>query len=93
MEIRPSADIRNRYTEISNFCKQSCSPVFLTVNGKGDTVVMSISEYNRRQSMLSVLEKLAAAKDDIISGRVYSHEQVFGEVDEILDKYKDSGNE
>ena len=88
MEIRPSADLRNRYTEISQFCKESGNPVFLTVNGKGDTVVMSISEYKRQQATLNLLEKLNTAKDDIINGRVHSHTQVFGEIDAIIAKHK-----
>ena len=88
MEIRPSADLRNKYTEISQFCKQSGNPVFLTVNGKGDTVVMSIAEYKRQQATLALLEKINAAKDDIINGRVHSHDDVFGEIDAIIAKHK-----
>ena len=34
--IRPSADLRNRYNEISTFCHDSAEPVFITKNGKGD---------------------------------------------------------
>jgi len=93
MEIRPSADLRNRYSEISQFCKTSGAPVFLTVNGKGDTVVMSIFEYKRQQAALNLLEKLNAAKDDIINGRVHSHDEVFGEVDALIAKRKGNNSD
>jgi len=43
--IRPSADLRNKYNEISEFCHQYTEPVFITKNGQGDLVVMSIETY------------------------------------------------
>ena len=33
--IRPSADLRNSYNEISQFCHEYSEPVFITKNGKG----------------------------------------------------------
>jgi len=43
--IRPSADLRNNYNEISEFCHQYTEPVFITKNGQGDLAVMSIETY------------------------------------------------
>lgn len=45
--IRPSADLRNNYNEISSFCKEYNEPVFITKNGKGDLAVLSIETYER----------------------------------------------
>ena len=45
--IRPSADLRNKYNEISNFCNTYNEPVFITRNGKGDLAVLSIEAYER----------------------------------------------
>jgi len=45
--IRPSADLRNHYNEISEFCNKHSEPVFITKNGKGDLAVMSIEAYER----------------------------------------------
>lgn len=45
--IRPSADLRNNYNEISSFCHQNAEPVFITKNGKGDLAVLSIEAYER----------------------------------------------
>lgn len=45
--IRPSADLRNNYNEISQFCHSHAEPVFITKNGTGDLAVMSIETYER----------------------------------------------
>ena len=45
--IRPSADLRNNYNEISSFCNTYNEPVFITKNGKGDLAVLSIEAYER----------------------------------------------
>ncbi len=45
--IRPSADLRNNYNEISEFCHQYAEPVFITKNGKGDLAVLSIETYEK----------------------------------------------
>ena len=45
--IRPSSDLRNKYNEISEFCRTYNEPVFLTKNGVGDLVVLSNTEYER----------------------------------------------
>lgn len=45
--IRPSADLRNNYNEISEFCHQYSEPVFITKNGKGDLAVLSIETYEK----------------------------------------------
>ena len=43
--IRPSADLRNKYNEISEFCHKYTEPVFINKNGQGDLAVMSIETY------------------------------------------------
>ena len=43
--IRPSADLRNNYNEISEYCHKYTEPVFITKNGQGDLAVMSIETY------------------------------------------------
>ena len=48
--IRPSSDLRNKYNEISEFCRTYNEPVFITKNGAGDIVVISNHEYERLTS-------------------------------------------
>ncbi|MDD3238993.1 MAG: type II toxin-antitoxin system Phd/YefM family antitoxin [Lachnospira sp.] len=56
--IKPSASIRQNYNEISNLCKETGEPVFLTKNEEGDLVVMDIAVYDQREMQLELREKL-----------------------------------
>lgn len=82
MIIKPSAIIRNNYNEISDICKKTGEPVFLTKNGEGDLVVLSIEAYVKREKMLRLREELLSSEEERINGRTYSLE----EVDKILSK-------
>jgi prevent-host-death family protein len=62
--IRPSSDLRNKYNEISEFCRTYNEPVFITKNGAGDLVVLSNAEYERltgKQELYRLLEEGFAA--------------------------------
>lgn len=56
--IKPSAAIRQNYTEIATLCRTTGEPVFLTKNGEGDLVVMDIAAYDQREKQLELREKL-----------------------------------
>ncbi len=43
--IRPSSDLRNHYSERSRQCHEERTPVIITVNGRGDTVVLGLQDY------------------------------------------------
>ena len=75
--IRPSSDIRNNYPEISRLCKETVRPVYITVNGKGDTAIMDIDALDELYARLELYEKLAAGLRDVDEGRVKTHEEVF----------------
>ena len=66
--IRPISDLRNNSNEISEFCRTTHEPVFITKNGVGDMVVMSIDMYEQQQSQLNLYAKLAEAEAEIASG-------------------------
>ena len=60
--IRPVSDLRNHFAEITKEVQESKEPVFLTKNGVGSIVVMSMDCYeeNRYESM--VYDKLREAE-------------------------------
>ena len=66
--IRPISDLRNNANEISDFCRQTREPVYITRNGTGDMVVVSIEEYERQQALIDLYGKLAVTEQEIASG-------------------------
>ena len=66
--IRPISDLRNSANEISDFCRQSREPVYITRNGTGDMVVLNIDEYERQMALIDLYGKLAVAEEEISSG-------------------------
>ena len=66
--IRPISDLRNNSNEISEFCRSSREPVFITKNGVGDMVVLSLELYEHQQGQIEIYAKLAEAEAEIASG-------------------------
>ena len=78
-QIRPVSDLRNKFTDISRVIHETSEPIFLTKNGYGDMVVMSIEAYEKLQFQNEVYFKLKEAELQAKSTDMrYSHEQVFG---------------
>lgn len=85
MVIKPSTCLRNEYNEISEFCKKEKQPVFLTKNGEGDLVVMSLEAYSYREEMLDLREKLIEAELQRLNGeKTYSIEEVDSMLEDII---------
>ena len=85
MMIKPSTSLRNEYNEISTYCKQNKQPVFLTKNGEGDLVVMSMEAYSYREEMLNLREKLLEAEAQrLSSARTYSVDEVDKMMEDLI---------
>lgn len=68
LRIIPIRDLKDT-TAISQMCKESREPVFITKNGYGDMVIMSMEAYEERMLLLDAEQKLAAAEEEIRQGR------------------------
>ncbi len=82
--IRPSADLRNHYNEISKQCRENKEAVIITVNGRGDTVSLSYEEYKRMKARIELLEILAEADEDVKFGRVAPIKDTFDDLRKLL---------
>ena len=69
--IRPSADLRNHYNEISKQCRE-------------DTVSLSFEEYQTMKAKIELLETLAEAEDDVKNGRVAPISETFDDLRMLL---------
>ena len=83
--IRKSADLRNAYSEISEFCHKYREPIFITKNGEGDLAVMSIETYEEITGKRRLYNLLEDGLNDIKNGNILSEE----EMDTILYGHRD----
>jgi len=69
--------MRNDYNFISNLCREKGEPVYLTKNGEGDLVVMSIDAFEKQQKMLALKAMLLDAEAARLAGEeTYSLEEM-----------------
>jgi len=81
--IKPISDLRNHFNEISNICHREGKPVFITKNGKGDLVVMSIALYEKQEALLELYEKLSIAEEQSMTTKKRKGHR------EIMDELRD----
>jgi prevent-host-death family protein len=87
-QIRPVSDLRNNFADISKIVHETSEPVFLTKNGYGDMVVMSMEAFEHHQFESEVYFKLKEAELEArMTEKRYSHKEVF---DELRTKFSDS---
>lgn len=92
--IRPISDLRNHFAEITRDVQATGEPVFLTKNGVGSLVVMSMEAYEAKRYEAAVYDRLREAELEARSTDLrYSHEQVTQDaralLDELLAEYTD----
>jgi len=60
--IKPISDLRNKSNQLSALAHESNEPIYITKNGEGDLVVMSIQHYRSLQLKMDLFSKLAVAQ-------------------------------
>jgi prevent-host-death family protein len=75
--IRPVSDLRNNFAEISKIVHETAQPVFLTKNGYGDMVVLSMEAFENLQFESEVYFKLLEAeRESAHTDKRYSSKEV-----------------
>lgn len=66
--IKPISDLRNKANSLSELVHGSDEPVFITKNGEGDMVLMSLAYYGKMERRLELYEKLSVAEAHVAAG-------------------------
>lgn len=84
MMIKSSTALRNDYGRISDLAHQEAEPIYITKNGEGDLVVMSIEAFEQREETLKLRAKLEAAETARLTGApAYTLEESQKRLEEI----------
>ncbi|MCL2427023.1 MAG: type II toxin-antitoxin system Phd/YefM family antitoxin [Oscillospiraceae bacterium] len=67
-QIIPIKELKNT-SEISELCRSSAEPIYITKNGYGDMVIMSIETFEEQMLMYDIYNRLDSAERDITEGR------------------------
>ncbi len=78
--IKSSTDLRNNYNDISTFCHENREPVFITKNGHGDLVVMSIETFEALNGKLELYRLLDEGRMAVKSGRKRQLQEVMKDI-------------
>ena len=85
--IRPVSDLRNHFADISRIVHETKQPVFLTKNGYGDMVVLSMEAYENLQLESEIYNKLQAAeREEELTSVRYTSEDILTGVKAILEE-------
>ena len=83
--IRPVSDLRNNFADISRIVHETAKPVFLTKNGYGDMVVLSMEAYENLQLESEVYYKLQEAEREAeLTDKRYSSKEVLAAMRDAL---------
>ncbi|MBS1680807.1 MAG: type II toxin-antitoxin system Phd/YefM family antitoxin [Bacteroidetes bacterium] len=87
--IKPISDLRNKSNTISELAHETQEPIYITKNGEGDLVVLSIHEYRKMQQRLELFGKLSIAQAQFDAGKKgKTYHEVLKSARKIIDEKK-----
>lgn len=83
--IRPVSDLRNNFADISKTVHETKQPVFLTKNGYGDMVVLSMEAFEKLQFDSEVYFKLQEAEREAeLTNERYSSKDILKDMRAVI---------
>jgi prevent-host-death family protein len=77
MNIKPSTMLRNEYGKVSAMLHETAEPLYITRNGEGDAVIMSVEAFDAREAKLRHRSEVLEAELHRVTGsRGYTEDEV-----------------
>lgn len=84
-KIIPIRDLRDT-TKISELCNKTKEPIFITKNGYGDMVIMSLETYEQQLARIEIHDQIIEALKDVEDGKLVTAEEFMNELNELYGK-------
>jgi prevent-host-death family protein len=84
---KPSAELRNNYNEIARICRERNEPVFITKNGRSDSVLLSIEHYNQLNGMQELYRLIDEGIEAENNGQVEPYEESMADIRQRIKTY------
>jgi len=94
MIIRPITDLRNNFKEISDKVHSSNEPIYLTKNGYGDMVVMSLEAFEQFKDKQKLKQRIVESEtlQQQQGSKYYNHDEVFDRMEQTVKEHFKNGN-
>lgn len=83
-DIIPITKVRDHIGSVVERVRETKRPIVVTQNGSAAVVILDAAQYQQQQEQIAYLEGIVAGLEDILAGRVVSHEEVEARLDALL---------
>ena len=83
-DIIPITKVRDQLGSVVDRARETKRPIIVTQNGSAAVVIIDAVQYQREQEKVAYLKGIVAGLEDILAGRVISHEEVEARLDSLL---------
>lgn len=85
-DIKPVTYLKSRAADVLKRINETHRPMIITQNGEAKAVIQDPQSYEDMKNAISLLKLLSFAEEDIKNGNLYSEDNVFSSVEELLKK-------
>ena len=85
-DIKPVTYLKSRAADVLKYINETHRPMIITQNGEAKAVIQDPKSYEDMKNALGIMKLLSFAEEDIRRGNLYSEEDVFNSVEELLGK-------
>ena len=85
-DIKPVTYLKSKAADVLKYINETHRPMIITQNGEAKAVIQDPKSYEDMKNALTIMKLLSFAEEDIRSGDLYTEEDVFNYVEELLNK-------
>jgi prevent-host-death family protein len=85
-DIKPVTYLKSRAADLLKQINETQRPVIITQNGEPKAVLQDPKSYENMRNAIGILKLISLGEEDIRVGRIKSQEEVFGQIEKMLEE-------